>query len=52
MTELRRQLAAGSVVLIDVRPEEEYRAGHIPGALSIPVDLFLFILTNHTQPCA
>jgi rhodanese-related sulfurtransferase len=38
MTELRRQLAAGSVVLIDVRPEEEYRAGHIPGALSIPVE--------------
>jgi 3-mercaptopyruvate sulfurtransferase SseA len=38
MTELRRQLAAGSMVLIDVRPEEEYRAGHIPGALSIPVE--------------
>jgi rhodanese-related sulfurtransferase len=27
----------GDVTVIDVRPEEEYRAGHIPGALSIPV---------------
>ncbi|TMS51775.1 metalloregulator ArsR/SmtB family transcription factor [Mycobacterium sp. DBP42] len=26
------------VVVLDVRPDEEYRAGHIPGAVSIPVD--------------
>src|SRR5581483_1190003 len=26
------------VVVLDVRPGEEYRAGHIPGAVSIPVD--------------
>jgi rhodanese-related sulfurtransferase len=38
MAELRRRLAAGDVVLIDVRPELEYRAGHIPGALSVPVE--------------
>ncbi|MET9392127.1 metalloregulator ArsR/SmtB family transcription factor [Streptomyces sp. NPDC006624] len=35
--ELRARIAAGDVVVLDVRPEEEYRAGHIPGALSIPV---------------
>ena len=35
--ELRRRLREGDVTVIDVRPEEEYRAGHIPGALSIPV---------------
>lgn len=29
--------ATGKVVLIDVRPEEEYRAGHLPHALSIPI---------------
>lgn len=29
---------AGSVTVLDVRPEEEYAAAHIPGALSIPVD--------------
>lgn len=36
--ELRRRLADGDVVLIDVRPEIEYQAGHIPGALSVPLD--------------
>jgi rhodanese-related sulfurtransferase len=28
----------GNIVLLDVRPEEEFRAGHIPGARSVPVD--------------
>jgi rhodanese-related sulfurtransferase/DNA-binding transcriptional ArsR family regulator len=37
-TELMERLSDGSVVVIDVRPEKEYRAGHIPGALSVPVD--------------
>ncbi|MCD7438500.1 metalloregulator ArsR/SmtB family transcription factor [Streptomyces lincolnensis] len=35
--ELRVRLAAGDVVVLDVRPVEEYRAGHIPGAISLPV---------------
>ncbi|MEU2180619.1 ArsR/SmtB family transcription factor [Streptomyces thermolilacinus] len=35
--ELRARVAAGGVTVLDVRPVEEYRAGHIPGALSIPV---------------
>ena len=26
----------GEVLVLDVRPDEEYRAGHIPGAMSIP----------------
>jgi ArsR family transcriptional regulator len=29
---------SGEVVLLDVRPADEYRAGHIPGAVSVPVD--------------
>jgi rhodanese-related sulfurtransferase len=37
-TELLRRLSDESVMVLDVRPEEEYRAGHIPGALSVPVD--------------
>jgi rhodanese-related sulfurtransferase/DNA-binding transcriptional ArsR family regulator len=36
--ELLRRVRAGRAVVIDVRPREEYRAGHIPGALSIPLD--------------
>ena len=35
--ELRRRLKAGDVTLIDVRPGDEFAAGHIPGALSLPV---------------
>jgi len=36
--ELRRRIKDGGVVIVDVRPAEEYAAGHIPGARSIPTD--------------
>lgn len=36
--ELLRRVRAGEVTVLDVRPAEEYRAGHIPGALSMPVE--------------
>ena len=36
--ELIARLRKGDVVLIDVRPAEEYAAGHIEGARSIPID--------------
>ena len=35
--ELRKLVREGDVTVIDVRPGDEYEAGHIPGALSIPV---------------
>jgi len=35
--ELQERLTRGAVVVLDVRPEPEYRAGHIPGALSVPL---------------
>lgn len=35
--ELLRRVKAGEVTVLDVRPPEEFRAGHIPGALSIPI---------------
>jgi rhodanese-related sulfurtransferase/DNA-binding HxlR family transcriptional regulator len=35
--ELRRRLRRGEVLVLDVRPTEEYLAGHIPGALSVPL---------------
>jgi rhodanese-related sulfurtransferase/DNA-binding transcriptional ArsR family regulator len=36
--ELLRRVRAGRAVVIDVRPRAEYRAGHIPGSLSIPLE--------------
>lgn len=36
--ELVELLEAGDVTVIDVRPREEYAAGHIPGARSLPFD--------------
>ncbi|HWE43362.1 MAG TPA: metalloregulator ArsR/SmtB family transcription factor [Gemmatimonadaceae bacterium] len=35
--ELRRRLRSGEVTVIDVRPALEYEAGHIAGALSVPL---------------
>jgi len=34
---LRQRIRDGLVTVIDVRPVEEYRAGHIPGAVSVPL---------------
>src|SRR5215203_1076022 len=36
--ELIARLRRGDVVLVDVRPVEEFEAGHITGARSIPID--------------
>ena len=35
--ELLRRVRRGEVAILDVRPPEEFRAGHIPGALSVPL---------------
>jgi rhodanese-related sulfurtransferase/DNA-binding transcriptional ArsR family regulator len=34
---LRRKVRDGEVTVLDVRPPEEFAAGHIPGALSVPL---------------
>ena len=36
-TELLQRAVAGGVTVLDVRPPEEYRAGHLPGARSVPL---------------
>src|SRR5215212_6090999 len=36
--EVRTRLQAGDIVLLDVRPSIEFDAGHLPGAMSIPID--------------
>jgi rhodanese-related sulfurtransferase len=35
--ELLRRARDGEVTVLDVRPVEEFRAGHIPGAISVPL---------------
>jgi rhodanese-related sulfurtransferase/DNA-binding transcriptional ArsR family regulator len=36
--ELLRRVHAGEVTVFDFRPFEEYEAGHLPGAISMPLD--------------
>ena len=36
--ELLRRLARGDVVILDVRPATEFAAGHLPGAVHIPLE--------------
>jgi DNA-binding transcriptional ArsR family regulator len=36
--ELRERLRRGDAILVDVRPHQEFEAGHIEGARSIPLD--------------
>lgn len=35
---LRERVLSGAVTLLDVRPREEYQAGHISGALCVPLE--------------
>ena len=37
-SELQDRLARGEALIVDVRPEPEYAAGHLPGAIHIPPD--------------
>ena len=36
--ELLRRVRGGEVMLLDVRPNDEFRAGHVPGAVSVPLE--------------
>lgn len=36
--ELLRRVRGGEVTVLDVRPAQEYQAGHIPGAISMPLE--------------
>ncbi len=35
---LIQRVKEGTVIVLDVRPTEEYQSGHIPGAISIPLE--------------
>lgn len=38
LEEVLNRMKDGNVILIDVRPKDEYDTDHIPGAVSIPID--------------
>lgn len=38
LEELQEKLTSNQIILLDVRPEEEYRKGHIHQAISMPID--------------
>jgi len=38
--DVKRGLAAGSLLLVDVREPHEFAAGHIPGSVSLPLSTF------------
>ena len=44
--ELLQRVLNGGVTVLDVRPADEYRAGHIPGALSVPLDQLKAVLVK------
>jgi rhodanese-related sulfurtransferase/DNA-binding transcriptional ArsR family regulator len=38
LDQLLARIRSGDVTIVDVRPEAEFRAGHVPGALNIPLE--------------
>lgn len=38
LEELKERMEKGEILLLDVRPKEEYEEAHIPGAVSIPIE--------------
>ena len=40
LDEVKRGLAEGSILLVDVREPHEFAAGHIPGSVSHPLSAF------------
>jgi rhodanese-related sulfurtransferase len=38
--DVKRGLAEGTITLVDVREPHEFAAGHIPGAVSVPLSTF------------
>ena len=44
--ELLKLVRAGEAIILDVRPAEEFQAGHIEGALNVPVDKLSRLLSK------
>lgn len=40
ISDLKKTMAEGAIALIDVREADEYAAGHVPGAVNLPLSDF------------
>jgi rhodanese-related sulfurtransferase len=38
LEDLLSRMKSSNIILLDVRPEQEFKAGHIPNAINIPID--------------
>lgn len=47
---IARRVKSGSAILLDVRPEPEYRSGHIPGARTLPIETLTHQDGTHDLP--
>ncbi|MDQ0891569.1 rhodanese-related sulfurtransferase/predicted transcriptional regulator [Paenibacillus sp. V4I9] len=50
LEEARTKMEAGAIILLDVRPRDEYEAGHLAGAISIPMEELEPYLQNLPRP--
>lgn len=41
LEDLLSRMKSSNIILLDVRPEQEFKAGHIPGSINIPIDQLL-----------
>ena len=41
LLEMSASITSGSIRLVDVREEHEFNAGHIPGAISVPLSVLV-----------
>ncbi len=49
LNKLTHMVNEGDVLIIDVRPEEEYHQAHLPGAVSMPLDQLEIRLKDHPK---
>lgn len=50
VADLRTRIASGDIVVVDARPSQDFAAGHIPGAISLPADEIDELLATQSLP--